>query len=88
MLNTDAACDAGRKSVEATKSALGSHWTGEAAATFVQSVSDWENGLTTVQNAIKELGDAMGQKQRITAMVESDNSSRAQWAAETPASWT
>ncbi|MFI5843125.1 WXG100 family type VII secretion target [Catenuloplanes sp. NPDC051500] len=88
MTNTDAACDAGRASVDATTAALGSNWSGGAASIFVQSVEEWKNGLRTVQQAIKDLGDAMGQKQRVNEMVESDNSAQAQWSAETPASWT
>lgn len=82
MAITDGTCDAGRMAVEATQSVLSSTWRGDAggaADTFQRSIEEWKAGLSTVQSAIKDLGEAMGQKQRITQLVESDNSSLASW---------
>jgi WXG100 family type VII secretion target len=76
---TDANCDAAQRAVNASSDYLQSVWHGDAANRYRNALTDWLNGLSRVQQGLRELNEAMTQHYHTTNSIEGDASAAATW---------
>ncbi|MBB2940605.1 uncharacterized protein YukE [Actinoplanes lutulentus] len=84
---------AAASAVSNATSSLFSGWSGNAAATFGNAISQWQEGLARVQNALGGLQDNMAEFSRSNERTEDDALTDASSWLNTsgptpPASWT
>ena len=74
-------CRTIQSGVDAASSLLAASYRGEAAVRYQNSMAEWREGFTKVQQALDLLNDSMGTYRQVTTRTESNNQSRASgWA--------
>jgi uncharacterized protein YukE len=79
MEKVDADCDAAQRSIDNTRSYLGSNWHGAAQSTFISSIDMWQDGLNKVKRGLADLNTAMVAYYQTSVQLEEDRSQNASW---------